>query len=154
MNKKNQSILDILESLPLSSYLLRGSPISNKEAQTLYGLWSNGETDEYGKIIIDSSVDPMQITSLTANGYIKNAPSQYAAPWAQRTLEFTNKGKEAIKKIILHQEKSTFDKSSNIVDYEKILRESNVEVTIEKTASKGSHKLIKQTNWLQKSLWN
>ena len=55
MVKEGQSMLDFINYLPLQAIKIIRSPISNKEAQTLYDIWSNGDRDEYGGIIVPSS---------------------------------------------------------------------------------------------------
>lgn len=156
MNKENQSLLDFLQTMPLSSFMIQRSPISNKEAQTLYDIWLHGETDEYGKNIVPDKADVMQITSLTTKGYIRNQPSRYATATEnipQRLCEFTNKGKNVIQKIILHKEQSAFDKSSSRhVDYEMICRSSD----IAKLSSEGKVASLKKRNlnWFEKFIVN
>lgn len=120
--KEGQSLIDFLQTMPLSSFFVRRSPISNKEAQVLYDLWQKGSRDEYGKHTVAEDIDPTTIASLTSKGYVQNQPSRYSLdrlPVA-RTLEFTDKGKDVIRKIILFKEKSSFEKSSGQVDYESI----------------------------------
>ena len=65
MNKENQSLLDFLQTMPMSSFIVQRSPISNKEAQTLYDIWKHDEKNEYGKSAIPNRVDPFQVSSLT-----------------------------------------------------------------------------------------
>ena len=103
MNKENQSLIDFLQTIPLSSFVLRPSLISNKEAETLHNIWLRGDKDEYGKHIIPNEVDSMQIASLTSKGYLRNQPSRFATKdlMPARLCEFTDRGKEIIKKIIL-----------------------------------------------------
>ena len=148
MNKENQSLLDFLQTMPLSSFVFHRSPISNKEAQTLYDIWSHGETDEYGKNIMPEEVDPMYVTSLTTKGYIRNHPSRYATLDAtQRLCEFTTKGKDVIQKIILHKEKSSFEKSSSRhVDFEAICRASEIDALSGR--GKKASLQVKGSNWL------
>jgi len=155
MNKENQSLMDFLQTMPLSSFIIHRSPISNKEAQTLYDIWLHGETDEYGKNIVPENVDPMQVTSLTTKGYIRNQPSRFATKdnVPERLCEFTSKGKDVIQKIILHKEKSAFDKSSSKhVDYEMICRSAELDAL----ASDGKTAASKQTNlnWFERTIAN
>lgn len=146
MDKQNQGILDLLQSLPLSSFMATRSLISNKEAQTLYNMWQTGDKDEYGKTIVDSEVDPMQIASLTSKGYVKNTPSRFSNS-PIRLLEFTNKGKDVIKQIILHEETSAFEKKSGTIDYEAICRKTAKKIPSSKVASQ---QLSQKHSWLQR----
>ncbi len=146
-------MLDFLEGLPFASFTRR-SPVSNKEAQVLYDVWTKGETDEYGRLIVDSEIDPIQIASLTSKGYVRNHASRFATRDATvRTLEFTDKGKEIIKKIILHTEQSSFDKSSsNNINFEAICTASDVDKILDstqKTASK-KRRISNSSNWFQR----
>lgn len=147
MKKENQSLLDFLGNTPLGSFMVQRSPISNKEAQALYNIWQDGNKDEYGKHLIDDKIDPIQIASLNSKGYIRNVPMRFGS--RQRLLEFTGKGKEVIKKIILHHEKSAFEKESKNVNYEAICRKAAMQELLsdQKIASKQS---LTQ-NWLTRS---
>lgn len=148
MNKENQSLLDFLQTTPLSSFVLRRSPISNKEAQTLYDIWQQGK-DEYGKLVVGGDIDPMTVASLTSKGYVKNDPSRYALERAPvRTLEFTDKGRDVIRKIILFKEKSAFEKSSRKIDYESICM-AEVAGKLRRKNTKVASKLPTQ-NWLER----
>lgn len=144
MQRENQSIMDLFQTFPLSSFVFNRSPISNKEAETLYDLWKNGPTDEYGKIVVGSEVDGTQIANLTTQGFIRNTRHNNTA--SQRLLEITNKGKEVIKKIILHQEKSAFDKKSAKIDYESICRLAEMEEKHEGKVASTQYKC--PDNWL------
>jgi hypothetical protein len=150
--KENQSLIDFFQTAPLSSFLIRRSPISNKEAQILYDVWSSGNKDEYGKHIVPLESDPITIASLTSKGYVKNQLSRYSRDNSAtvRTLEFTKKGKDVIQKIILYKERSAFEKSSEQIDYESIcMAEAFKKDTKEaKTASSKPNQ-----NWLQKLCW-
>ncbi len=149
MDKSNQSLVDFLQTLPLSSFMIERNALSNKEAQTLYDLWSTGEVDEYGRLVVGTRVDPMQIASLTTKGYVSNHPNKYIIGRVPtRTLELTKKAKEVIRKIILHKEKSSFDKTSNIINYDAICREADkIKQTNGKIASRVHQKA---NNWLQR----
>ncbi len=148
MDTESQSILDFLRNMPMTSFMVRRSPLSNKEAQTLYDIWSHGEKDEYGKHVLPDDTDSISVVSLTSKGYIRNSPSRYATrdnP-ISRFCEFTEKGKELIRKIILHKEKSAFDKSSSKIDFEAILASNKGHV---KLASKKSQNM----NWLERVVY-
>ncbi len=151
MNKENQSLIDFLQTLPFSSFMVPRSPISNKEAQTLYDIWTYGEKDEYGKYIVPPETDVFSITSLTTKGYMRNHASRFATKDLQtnKTCDFTDKGKNVIQKIILFKEQSAFEKSSNIVDYEAICR---ADLPTPKTADKISSRQRQRQprNWLER----
>jgi hypothetical protein len=149
MNKENQSLIDFLQTLPFSSYSVPRSAISNKEAQALYDIWTNGEKDEYGKYIVPEDIDGLHVTSLTTKGYMRNHASRFATRdlRTNKTCDFTDKGKSVIQKIILFKEKSSFGKSSSVVDYESIVRK---EMGIpDKIASKQTQ-CTEPRNWLER----
>lgn len=150
MNKENQSLVDFLQTLPFSSFMVPRSPISNKEAQTLYDIWTHGEKDEYGKYIVPEEADAFAITSLTSKGYMRNHASRFATRdlRSNKTCDFTDKGKDVIQKIILFKEQSAFEKSSGIIDYEAICR-ANV-LGPEKSANKIASRQRQPRNWLEK----
>lgn len=149
MNKENQSIIDFLQVLPFSSFAVPRSPISNKEAQALYDIWTNGEKDEYGKYIVPEDIDAMYITSLTTKGYMRNHASRFATRdlKTNKTCDFTDKGKDVIQKIILFKENSAFEKSSSIVDYESIC---GIDITVSGTSDKIASKQRQPRNWLER----
>lgn len=148
MNKQSQSLLDFINVIPLQSLVLFGrSPVSNKEATTLYNLWRESDRDLYGNIIIPTSSDPTAIAALTTKGMIKSKNSFTIGD--KRLLEITKKGKEIIKNIILHTERSAFDKSaSSVVDYESVYRLLNKQAST-KTASKQQS----PQSWFQRIIW-
>lgn len=150
MNKENQSLVDFLQTLPFSSFMVPRSPISNKEAQTLYDIWTHGEKDEYGKYIVPEEADAFAITSLTTKGYMRNHASRFATRdlRSNKTCDFTDKGKDVIQKIILFKEQSAFEKSSNIVDYEAICRAKVLGPG--KSVNKVASKQRQPRNWLEK----
>ncbi len=155
MKKGNQSLLDFLGNAPKASFMVQRSLISNKEAKTLYSIWQDGNKDEYGKHIVDDKIDSMEIVSLTTKGYVRNNPTRYGGFPGGRyrepiLVEFTNKGKDVIKKIILHQEKSAFEKESQTIDYEAICRKATIQEfsSGQKVASKQKN----PQNWLGRVL--
>ena len=149
MNKENQSLVDFLQTLPFASFMAPRSPLSNKEAQTLYDIWTYDKKDEYGKNIIPDGVDAMLVTSLTSKGYMRNHSSRFATRdlRTNKTCDFTDKGKEVIRKIILFNEQSAFEKTSNTVDYEAICRANVFGPKTNKVASKQRQ----PRNWLERS---
>lgn len=149
MNKQNQSLLDLINVVPLQSVVLFRSPVSNKEATALYKLWQESDRDVYGNIIIPQSSDPTLIASLTTKGMVESKTNSFVIG-DKRLLEVTKKGKEIIKNIILHTERSTFEKSaSGTIDYESIYRLIN-NSTINKTAS--THCQTPRS-WFQRISW-
>jgi len=117
--------------------------------------WLHDKTDEYGKNIVPNDSDVMQITSLTTKGYIRNHPSRYATKenMPGRTCEFTDKGKDVIKNIILHKEKSAFDKSSSrYLDYEAICRSAAIDKM--KADGKIASQMSRRLNWFERSIAN
>lgn len=151
MNKQSQSLLDFINVVPLQSLVLLGrSPVSNKEATTLYNLWRESERDLNGNIIAPLSSDPTTIASLTTKGMLKSKLNGYTIS-DNRLLEITKKGKEIIKNIILHTERSVFDKSaSGMIDYESVDRLINKPIL---TASKIVSKQQEPQNWFQRAIW-
>ena len=150
MNKENQALVDFLQTLPFSSFMVPRSPIANKEAQTLYDIWTHGEKDEYGKYIVPEEADAFAITSLTTKGYMRNHASRFATIdlRSNKTCYFTDKGKDVIQKIIRFKEQSAVEKSSGIIDYEANCR-ANV-LGPGKSANKVASKQRQPRNWLEK----
>ncbi len=147
--KSAQSLVDFLQTLPFSSFMVPRSPISNKEAQTLYDIWTHGEKDEYGKYIVPENTDTFAITSLTTKGYMRNHASRFATKdlRTNKTCDFTDKGKNVIQKIILFKEQSAFEKSSHTVNYEDICR---ADVIGPKAADKTASRQRQPCNWLER----
>ena len=152
MKKENQSLIDFLQLAPQLTFIVQRSPISNKEAQVLFDVWKQSETDEYGKYIVSSDIDPMQIVSLTSKGYVRNTPTRIEG--STRLLEFTDKGKEVLKKIILHQEKSAFEKESSKINYAAICHAADRDRINArgKVASTATASIRKNKNWFERLL--
>ena len=142
MNKKGQSILDFLNSLPMD--ILKAvprAPVSNKEANTLYKIWE-GDKDEYGRIIVPDDIDPLQVAALTSKGMIKSHPVSLVG---KKAVDITSKGKEVIKNIVLHSEQSIFDKDPEQVNYD----------AIHQAVLQGpSKKSAKIASWMRNLKWN
>ncbi len=149
MERTNQSLIDFLQTLPFASFMIPRSPISNKEAQALYDIWTNGEKDEYGKHIVPDNIDALHITSLTSKGYMRNHASRFATRdlRTNKTCDFTDKGKNVIQKIILFKEQSAFEKSSNTVNYEAICR---AELKLPTATDKIASRQRQPHNWLER----
>jgi len=151
MNKSAQSILDLLglqdmrtqpSNLPVQ-IILRRSPVSNDEATALFAIW-NSDKDPYGKHQIPNQVDANVVANLSSKSIIKND--------FQNHCEITDKGKEIIKHIILHGEKSSFEddkfKSAKI-NYEAIYNKVNLP-NVKQSYKMASKEIKRQINWLQK----
>ncbi len=155
MNNNAQSLLDFINLLPLQSIVQR-APLSNKEAQALFKIWSS-ERDEYGKPIIPDDLDTIMVTNLATKGMISNNASRYALSSSPvRTVDFTKKGREIVKTIILDNEKSSFENNDDEVDYQKIYSKLQSPI-VGKVASKTFINRIIGRNWLEKvaqRIWN
>jgi len=121
MIKEGQSLLDFINYFPLQAIQVRRSPISNKEAQTLYTIWE-GERDNKGDIILSDDIDSMQIASLKTKGLLCSKPSMASVLSGNANLvEITKQGRDVIRNIILYTEKNVFEKkSAKDIDYESI----------------------------------
>ncbi len=122
MTKQGQSLLDFINYLPLQSVNLRRSPISNKEASVLYGIWDSSPRDKQGSLLVPDNVDATTVASLTSKGLIESSPSIASILGSQqRAIRITPKGQSIIKNIVLYTEKSTFEKQADKeIDYESI----------------------------------
>ena len=143
-NKESQSMLDFINIIPdnlLSRY--RKPFISNKEATTLYNIWKSNK-DEYGKFIIPKETSKVIVNKLNNIGLIRTSLRSDVA-------EITKKGQEIIKNIILHTEKSSFEKQADgEINYELIHQAilNGPKVKEAKIASKIKHN--HNMNWLKK----
>lgn len=144
--KQSQSILDFLNFMPLQSIMVGRSPINNKEATVLFNIWKESKRDHYGNIVLSKDADPTSIASLTSKGIVKNKSGH---SFGDRVIEITSKGKNIIKNIVLHSEKSAFEKSADTIDYESIYRLTNKPI-LEKSASRIERE---PKSWFQKALW-
>ena len=130
MRKYSQSLLDFINILPLKGLAITRSPISNKEAQALYDIWQ-GQTSKNSSV--PEHVDPILVAALTTKGMIKSKFGLLMDS-SPRNIEITPQGREIIRNIILHTEKSTFEKKSSVIDYEAIYHKSLHKKASEKTA--------------------
>ena len=89
--------------LPLNAIDNSRDALTRKESNTLYELWKNGKRVD-GKIMRSNDVDRIVLIALKNKGYILSDDI---------TIEFTKKGKEIIKKIILGTEDNIFKKKAN-----------------------------------------
>jgi len=107
--------------LPFSGIVGRSAPITNKEAQTLMTLWES-DKDEYGDPIIPDGVDDITLAGLISKGYLSGRHAMgHTMTRPNTTLSLTEKAKMVIRNIVLHAEKSTFEKDAQgNVDYEAI----------------------------------
>jgi hypothetical protein len=115
MIKEGQSLLDFINFFPLQALHVRRSPVSDKEAKTLYEMFKS-DRDPYGRIVVPSHVDSQQISTLASKGLLNTTGI------GTRTVEITAKGKEVIRNIILFAERSQFEKSSEEINYDSIYR--------------------------------
>lgn len=148
MKKKAQSLLDFINVLPLQSIqIVPRSPVTNKEAQALFGIW-NSDRDEYGNCIVPEDADPMTVAALTTKGMIKNKPISRVGSGDMpiRLVEITDKGRHIVRNIILANEKSAFEKDHDDFDfkYEFIHRTASNQ----KVASRIE---LHPQNWLQRA---
>ena len=149
MKTESQSFMDfvdLINILPVKSIIVRRSPVNNKEAKVLFDLWQ-GDRDQYGKIIVAKDTDPIQMATLATKGMIKTKEI-LSSKSPIRYVEFTKKGKEVIRNIILHSEQSAFEKHSDIINYQNIHNKAS------KTASADTDTLhLEQDSWLQRAIW-
>ncbi len=156
MDRKAQSILDII--LPGRLMLALKSPISNKEAKALMQLWGveDKDKDQYGRITVPNTIDGEVVASLATKGYLTTSGSRSAIVSQKdaAAVSFTKKAKDAIKKIILHAENSSFEADEE-PDYESImiLAETNDCKVEGKVASRQLPPAPSHPNWLQRAVW-
>jgi len=142
MNKQGQSLLDFVMHFP--GVVMRRPAVSNTEAECLYKIWSEGEKDEYGHVILPSGVDQMQLAALNSKGMVLVKSNGFN----NRSVEITKKGEGVIRNIILTTEKSAFEKlDKTAIDYEGISSKvgSNVKVA--------SSNRKETKNWLSEVPW-
>ena len=95
---------DILRNiLPLNAIDASRDIMNTVESDTLFSLWKNAEKQQ-GKATIPLDADRLVISSLKYKGYIEHDG---------RLLDFTKRGKEAIRSIILGREENTFEKKAD-----------------------------------------
>ena len=100
---KAQLSYDILKNiLPLSAIDASRDMLNNAESEALFTLWKSAEKQS-GKPIIPLDTDRILLSSLKYKGYIEHDGS---------LLDFTNRGKEAIRTIILGKEENAFKKKA------------------------------------------
>jgi hypothetical protein len=61
MNKHSQSLIDFLQTIPLSSFLFNRGGLSAAESQNLYNIWLHNEKDVYGKYIVTEEINTFQV---------------------------------------------------------------------------------------------
>ena len=150
MNKENQSIIDFLGVMPFQGPVLR-APVNNKEAEILYKIW-NSDKDDFGRYFMPKDAGISQVSSLVTKGMIRNLPRAGLILEDQPQLvEITDKGRNIIRNIILHTEKSAFEKAGSGINYEAIHR-AVLNGTTVKEADKVASKVKTGGNWLQR-IW-
>lgn len=148
MNKQSQSLLDFINFFPLQSIVVRRSPLDNKEAKVLYKIFTDGDRDAHGQIVLPGDVDQTTISALTSKGMIESAHRGLGLNDYHRRIAITGKGKDVIRNIILYTEKSTLEDNPKKVDYESI--HEAVNPTNVKNAYKVASNINRSTNWLQR----
>jgi len=151
MIKKSQSLLDFINMLPSQAIFVKRSLLDNKEAKTLFSIWQ-GDRDKYGYAIVPNDIDQIAIANLTSKGVVKNKLEMYGLSGlgGNRVVEITKKGKDIIRNIILHSEKSKFEDAGDF-NYEAIHNLINAH-PISKSAMKIA--LVHTAkNWVHKILW-
>lgn len=151
MNKQSQSLLDFINVFPIQAILVKRSPISNKEAQTLFKIWK-GDKSNSGGFVVPVDVDPMQVAGLTTKGMIKNKCAGLVIQDSpQRSVEITSKGKQIIRNIILYSEKSSFEQVPDDFNYEAI-HTAFLDVGKTKEAKTASRQVVERNprSWLEK----
>lgn len=154
MQKNSQSILDLLNILPLQGIIIKRSPLSNKEAKTLFKIWNSDKNDK-GHFLVPQELDATQIASLTTKGMVKAVNSGYELVMGdyQPALEITPKGKAIIRNIILFSEKSSFENKSGDFDYESIHMAIDGVGTSKEAKTASRHNAISDFNWLYRAIW-
>ena len=146
MNKQSQSLLDFINFFPLQSIVVRRSPLDNKEAKVLYKIFTDGNRDEHGQIMLPGDVDQTAISALTTKGMIESVHRGLGLNDYSRRIAITGKGKDVIRNIILYTEKSALEGDPKKVDYESVHQAVNP-INV-KSASKVAPN--RPTNWLQR----
>lgn len=103
MDKQSQSIFELIRLIPIR----REPPISDAEADALYGLWMSAEP---GSSVVASSLGDKSIRSLLAKGYVRQAGSN---------LEITEKGRQIIVEMVTHAP-NALDKGGKMPSYRDI----------------------------------
>jgi len=100
---KAQLASDMLKAVfPLNAIDMSRNVLTKNESELLLKLWKNAE-NATGKPIIPFDVDRTMVASLKYKGYIN---------YDGMLLDFTKRGQEALKEIILGQEENTFEKKA------------------------------------------
>ena len=100
---KAQLSSDILRNiLPLSAIDTRRDVLTKEEADALFNLWKEA-SETNGRFSIPLNADRMKMAALRTKGYIESDSI---------SIDFTQKGKEAIKQIVLSSEENTFKKKA------------------------------------------
>jgi len=154
MNKQSRSLWEYLV-LPVFSPTQRRTSVSEREARVLYDIFKSGR-DSNGKIVLPQDIDNTVVSSLTTKGYIVNQPSRIAiGNQALRTVDFTDKGRLLVRNLILHTEKSAFERGD--IDSESIVKAISAPATVTKSSGKTASKIeisTSGTSWLKKAYGN
>lgn len=123
MNKSAQSLLDLFNIMSGEKSFLLQSPVTNKEAQTLYDIWC-GDRDEYGRAVMPKNASSTLLKSLADKKLIRMVDMRLANKFQSPAIEITKEGQNIIRDIILHTEKSAYEKGPTKIDYENIYQTS------------------------------
>lgn len=113
VNRNSQFFSNLVNILPMQGVVGRSHPLTTKEAKVLMEIWES-ETDQQGNKLIPITSDAKCIESLIEKGVLLNSSKRAISlyPVGNR-VAFTDRGKNLIKTIILHTEKSAFEKQSS-----------------------------------------
>ncbi len=148
MKKHSQSLLDFINFFPIQAIMVKRSPLDNKEAQVLYKIFTDADRDDHGQIVLPIDVDQTTVSSLTSKGMIESAHRGMSLGDYSRRIEITGKGKDVIRNIILHTEKSALEVDKENIDYDAIHQAVNDSGT--KSSCKVASRIKTSSNWLQR----
>jgi len=147
MNKSAQSLLDLFNILPGGgAFLVFKSPVSNKEARSLYSIWQTGEKDEYGRISVPTDIEPSTLRSLAEKKLVRCVDMRLANSRQSPLVEITAEGQNIIRDIILYAEKSAYEGGIDKIDYEDIYKTVKFGPGLKQ--AKVAFKVNQQSNWL------
>lgn len=93
---------------PLQSMEAHRASVDSKEVKTLFDIWKNSSSSS--NLSISADFDPTVVAALTTKGLIKFKRNQ---GYENQKIEITQIGKNIIRNLILHTEKSKFNKQSS-----------------------------------------
>lgn len=147
--KSSQSILDILNLLPLQAIMTKTPLVTDKEAKVLMKIFESDQ-DTKGRIILSSDIDLTTLSSLSSKDIIKAQVNGF-----QKSVEITDKGRKLIREIILQSEQSALEKKNRFSqdNFSCVRQMPTVQA---KTASRCSPDNAAEYNWFQRLVkqWN